>query len=188
MHQLVLWKLCFLKRKKTLCNWSCCFPNFWRFSLRATNKKGGNNVFTCVACHPQEDCIATGHADGKIRLWYAYFDLIIWLEYLTVYFCILTMGIKWNLSRAAVSFYHCDFQKSKKAKNGKSSVISCNTDVDFRVQLQFNMKGGNIPFKLYCYFKTYLERSEQFKLVVVGIWSPSDSTLGKLCGEELSAC
>eukprot|EP00076_Gallus_gallus_P006709 XP_001233408.2 WD repeat-containing protein 75 [Gallus gallus] len=40
-----------------------------RFSLRATNKKGGNNVFTCVACHPQEDCIATGHADGKIRLW-----------------------------------------------------------------------------------------------------------------------
>ncbi|XP_015723319.1 WD repeat-containing protein 75 [Coturnix japonica] len=40
-----------------------------RFSLRATNKKGGNNIFTCVACHPQEDCIATGHADGKIRLW-----------------------------------------------------------------------------------------------------------------------
>lgn len=98
------------------------------------------------------------------------------------------MGIKWNLSRAAVSSYRCDFQKSKKAKNGKSSVISCNTDVDFRVQLQFNMKGENIPFKLHCYFKMYLERSEQFELVVVGIWSPSDSTLGKLCGAELSAC
>ncbi|OXB60906.1 hypothetical protein ASZ78_009398 [Callipepla squamata] len=40
-----------------------------RFSLRAKTAKGGNNIFTCVACHPQEDCIATGHADGKIRLW-----------------------------------------------------------------------------------------------------------------------
>uniref|UniRef100_A0A8B9EDH3 WD repeat domain 75 n=1 Tax=Anser cygnoides TaxID=8845 RepID=A0A8B9EDH3_ANSCY len=40
-----------------------------RFSLRATNAKGGNNLFTCVACHPKEDCIATGHGDGKIRLW-----------------------------------------------------------------------------------------------------------------------
>uniref|UniRef100_A0A8B9S673 WD repeat domain 75 n=1 Tax=Apteryx owenii TaxID=8824 RepID=A0A8B9S673_APTOW len=40
-----------------------------RFSLSATNTKGGNNRFTCVACHPKEDCIATGHGDGKIRLW-----------------------------------------------------------------------------------------------------------------------
>ncbi|KFV76575.1 WD repeat-containing protein 75, partial [Struthio camelus australis] len=40
-----------------------------RFSLSTTNTKGGNNRFTCVACHPKEDCIATGHGDGKIRLW-----------------------------------------------------------------------------------------------------------------------
>ncbi|XP_042282895.1 WD repeat-containing protein 75 [Thunnus maccoyii] len=41
----------------------------YRFSLKEDNKKGGKNTFTCVACHPQDDCIATGHADGKIRLW-----------------------------------------------------------------------------------------------------------------------
>ncbi|NXI72278.1 WDR75 protein, partial [Anseranas semipalmata] len=40
-----------------------------RFSVSATNMKGGNNLFSCVACHPKEDCIATGHRDGKIRLW-----------------------------------------------------------------------------------------------------------------------
>ncbi|XP_051786405.1 LOW QUALITY PROTEIN: WD repeat-containing protein 75 [Erpetoichthys calabaricus] len=39
------------------------------FSLKATDKKEVNNVFTCVDCHPKEDCIATGHMDGKIRLW-----------------------------------------------------------------------------------------------------------------------
>uniref|UniRef100_A0A3Q3X3F3 C2H2-type domain-containing protein n=1 Tax=Mola mola TaxID=94237 RepID=A0A3Q3X3F3_MOLML len=41
----------------------------YRFSLKENNKKGGKNTFTCVACHPKEDCIATGHEDGKIRLW-----------------------------------------------------------------------------------------------------------------------
>ncbi|NWU94955.1 WDR75 protein, partial [Upupa epops] len=40
-----------------------------RFSLSAVKTKSRNNCFTCVACHPKEDCIATGHADGKIRLW-----------------------------------------------------------------------------------------------------------------------
>ncbi|XP_067405145.1 WD repeat-containing protein 75 isoform X2 [Emydura macquarii macquarii] len=40
-----------------------------RFSLSATSTKGANNNFTCVACHPKEDCIASGHEDGKIRLW-----------------------------------------------------------------------------------------------------------------------
>ncbi|XP_061858678.1 WD repeat-containing protein 75 isoform X2 [Colius striatus] len=40
-----------------------------RFSVSAVKTKSGNNHFTCIACHPKEDCIATGHADGKIRLW-----------------------------------------------------------------------------------------------------------------------
>ncbi|XP_040213066.1 WD repeat-containing protein 75 [Rana temporaria] len=41
----------------------------FRFSLSSGSKKGGNNIFTVVKCHPNEDCIATGHKDGKIRLW-----------------------------------------------------------------------------------------------------------------------
>ncbi|XP_033990388.1 WD repeat-containing protein 75 [Trematomus bernacchii] len=41
----------------------------YRFSLKEDNKKGGKNTFMCVACHQKEDCIATGHEDGKIRLW-----------------------------------------------------------------------------------------------------------------------
>ncbi|CAI5656682.1 unnamed protein product [Oreochromis niloticus] len=41
----------------------------YRFFLKEDNKKGGWNTFTCVACHPKDDCIATGHEDGKIRLW-----------------------------------------------------------------------------------------------------------------------
>ncbi|NXG46222.1 WDR75 protein, partial [Psilopogon haemacephalus] len=44
-----------------------------RFSLRPSKANGGSNHFTCVTCHPMEDCIATGHADGKIRVWYANF-------------------------------------------------------------------------------------------------------------------
>uniref|UniRef100_A0A6Q2XMT8 WD repeat-containing protein 75 second beta-propeller domain-containing protein n=1 Tax=Esox lucius TaxID=8010 RepID=A0A6Q2XMT8_ESOLU len=40
-----------------------------RFSLKSGMNKGINNSFTCISCHPKEDCIATGHADGKIRLW-----------------------------------------------------------------------------------------------------------------------
>uniref|UniRef100_A0A8C5ISN3 WD repeat domain 75 n=1 Tax=Junco hyemalis TaxID=40217 RepID=A0A8C5ISN3_JUNHY len=40
-----------------------------RFSLSTAKTKGGDNRFSCVVCHPTEDCIATGHADGKIRLW-----------------------------------------------------------------------------------------------------------------------
>ncbi|XP_076013135.1 WD repeat-containing protein 75 [Genypterus blacodes] len=43
--------------------------NSYRFSLKEDNKKGGKNTFTCITCHPKEDCIATGHEDGKIRLW-----------------------------------------------------------------------------------------------------------------------
>ncbi|XP_041663173.1 WD repeat-containing protein 75 isoform X2 [Cheilinus undulatus] len=41
----------------------------YRFSLKEHNKKGGKNTFTCISCHPKDDCIATGHEDGKIRLW-----------------------------------------------------------------------------------------------------------------------
>ncbi|XP_042544242.1 WD repeat-containing protein 75 [Dipodomys spectabilis] len=41
-----------------------------RFTLSSSkNKKHAKNEFTCVACHPKEDCIASGHMDGKIRLW-----------------------------------------------------------------------------------------------------------------------
>ncbi|XP_054643082.1 WD repeat-containing protein 75 [Dunckerocampus dactyliophorus] len=40
-----------------------------RFTLKEDNKKGGKNTFTCIACHPKEDCIASGHEDGKIRVW-----------------------------------------------------------------------------------------------------------------------
>ncbi|XP_005373379.1 PREDICTED: WD repeat-containing protein 75 [Chinchilla lanigera] len=41
-----------------------------RYTLSsARNKKHAKNNFTCVACHPKEDCIASGHMDGKIRLW-----------------------------------------------------------------------------------------------------------------------
>lgn len=54
----------FLKKKKT-CN----------FTLPSTkNKKNARNKFTCVACHPKEDCIASGHMDGKIRLWRNFHD------------------------------------------------------------------------------------------------------------------
>ncbi|KAG8432786.1 hypothetical protein GDO86_017142 [Hymenochirus boettgeri] len=42
---------------------------YFRFPLSATSKKGAKNTFTVVACHPEEDCIATGHEDGRIRLW-----------------------------------------------------------------------------------------------------------------------
>ncbi|XP_026152121.1 WD repeat-containing protein 75 [Mastacembelus armatus] len=41
----------------------------YRFFLKEDNKKGGKNTFTCITCHPKDDCIATGHEDGKIRLW-----------------------------------------------------------------------------------------------------------------------
>ncbi|XP_063286207.1 WD repeat-containing protein 75 isoform X1 [Pelobates fuscus] len=41
----------------------------FRIPLSATSKKGTNNNFTVVTCHPEEDCIATGHEDGRIRLW-----------------------------------------------------------------------------------------------------------------------
>lgn len=42
----------------------------FRFSLKENNEKNKKNTFTCVACHPKDDCIATGHEDGKIRLWW----------------------------------------------------------------------------------------------------------------------
>ncbi|CAK6448072.1 unnamed protein product [Pipistrellus nathusii] len=46
-----------------------------RFTLSSSeNRKHAKNNFTCVACHPKEDCIATGHKDGKIRLWRGFDD------------------------------------------------------------------------------------------------------------------
>uniref|UniRef100_A0A8C9Q9T0 WD repeat domain 75 n=1 Tax=Spermophilus dauricus TaxID=99837 RepID=A0A8C9Q9T0_SPEDA len=62
-------------------NWFCWFFDLYieflfpifpptRFTLSSSrNKKHSKNNFTCVACHPKEDCIASGHMDGKIRLW-----------------------------------------------------------------------------------------------------------------------
>uniref|UniRef100_A0A2K5IGW2 WD repeat-containing protein 75 n=1 Tax=Colobus angolensis palliatus TaxID=336983 RepID=A0A2K5IGW2_COLAP len=54
------------------------FWNFFftpRFTLSSSrNKKHAKNNFTCVACHPTEDCIASGHMDGKIRLWRNFYD------------------------------------------------------------------------------------------------------------------
>ncbi|KAF6738738.1 WD repeat-containing protein 75 [Oryzias melastigma] len=41
----------------------------YSFYLKKDNQKGGKNTFTCITCHPTEDCIASGHEDGKIRLW-----------------------------------------------------------------------------------------------------------------------
>lgn len=43
--------------------------DFNRLFLKGDNKKGAKNTFTCVTCHPKDDCVATGHEDGKIRLW-----------------------------------------------------------------------------------------------------------------------
>lgn len=48
----------FFKKEKT-----------YSFSLKATDKKGAKNAFKSIAYHPTDDCIATGHEDGKIRLW-----------------------------------------------------------------------------------------------------------------------
>ncbi|XP_066542601.1 WD repeat-containing protein 75 [Hoplias malabaricus] len=58
----------------SVCNHQLCVYFFrkqetYRISLKAKNKKKSSNTFTCVACHPKDDCIATGHMDGKIRLW-----------------------------------------------------------------------------------------------------------------------
>ncbi|XP_053128663.1 WD repeat-containing protein 75 isoform X2 [Hemicordylus capensis] len=52
LHLLV----CFFKKKKI-------------YSFPLSSKHSDRNYFTCVACHPKEDCIASGHRDGKIRLW-----------------------------------------------------------------------------------------------------------------------
>uniref|UniRef100_A0A672RTN7 WD repeat-containing protein 75-like n=1 Tax=Sinocyclocheilus grahami TaxID=75366 RepID=A0A672RTN7_SINGR len=43
--------------------------NVYFFRKQKTYKKGAQNAFTCITCHPTDDCIATGHEDGKIRLW-----------------------------------------------------------------------------------------------------------------------
>uniref|UniRef100_A0A8C2XTB9 WD repeat domain 75 n=1 Tax=Cyclopterus lumpus TaxID=8103 RepID=A0A8C2XTB9_CYCLU len=55
----------------------------YRFSLKEDNKKGGKNTLMCIACHPKDDCIATGHEDGKIRLCHLnmYIKYIIQLEF-----------------------------------------------------------------------------------------------------------
>uniref|UniRef100_A0AAY4EFX1 WD repeat-containing protein 75 second beta-propeller domain-containing protein n=1 Tax=Denticeps clupeoides TaxID=299321 RepID=A0AAY4EFX1_9TELE len=47
---------------------SCTFHLLFKLIYKST-KKGAKNTFTCVSCHPKDDCVATGHEDGKIRLW-----------------------------------------------------------------------------------------------------------------------
>lgn len=42
---------------------------YYTFALASSKSKGVHNSFRCVACHPKQDCIATGHGNGKIRLW-----------------------------------------------------------------------------------------------------------------------
>jgi WD40 repeat protein len=62
----------FLNYITTTWVWDNLRKNFFspRFTLSSSgNKKNAKNNFTCVACHPKEDCIASGHMDGKIRLW-----------------------------------------------------------------------------------------------------------------------
>lgn len=49
--------------------WACPCVVVHRFFLKKDTKTGGKNTFMCVAAHPKDDCIATGHEDGKIRLW-----------------------------------------------------------------------------------------------------------------------
>uniref|UniRef100_A0A3Q2YKB1 WD repeat domain 75 n=1 Tax=Hippocampus comes TaxID=109280 RepID=A0A3Q2YKB1_HIPCM len=39
------------------------------FYLKQNSGNGRKNTFTCIACHPKDDVISTGHEDGKIRLW-----------------------------------------------------------------------------------------------------------------------
>ncbi|XP_061464214.1 WD repeat-containing protein 75 isoform X2 [Rhineura floridana] len=50
--------VCFFRKKKV-----------YSFSVGSKLKHNTDRCFTCVACHPKEDCIASGHQDGRIRLW-----------------------------------------------------------------------------------------------------------------------
>nr|XP_020658546.1 WD repeat-containing protein 75 isoform X1 [Pogona vitticeps] len=50
--------VCFFKKKK-----------IYSFPVGSEVRGSSTSCFTCVSCHPKEDCIATGHKDGKIRLW-----------------------------------------------------------------------------------------------------------------------
>lgn len=43
-------------------------------------------------------------------------------------------------------------------KQRTANPLACNTDVAFRVELQFTVKWENIPVKLHHYFKMYLKR------------------------------
>ncbi|KAM6463818.1 WD repeat-containing protein 75 isoform 1-T1 [Liasis olivaceus] len=61
-YVVTVWELhlvvCFFKKKK-----------IYSFSIGKNLRNASTSHFTCVACHPKEDCIASGHKDGKIRLW-----------------------------------------------------------------------------------------------------------------------
>lgn len=91
------------------------FLFLFRFSLSAARKKGGNNIFTVVKCHPNEDCIATGHKDGKIRLWWVLITLNIqcYVVCIFIYVCIC-MFLAWiYLSKSSCFREDGGFRKKK---------------------------------------------------------------------------
>lgn len=54
----------FLKRK------DICVINLEKVTESVNHEAVTDGRVTCFACHPQEDCIATGHRKGEIRIWH----------------------------------------------------------------------------------------------------------------------
>lgn len=54
----------FLKNKEI------CVMNVGKVAEHVEHKAVRDGQVTCFACHPQEDCIATGHKSGKVKIWH----------------------------------------------------------------------------------------------------------------------